>query len=134
MSDIGLCTRFKLCTRIVTGGDSPEGEERRLTERDLMPWPPNEDGTRPAGRGVWSRGLDIAQLEVLATIPEAEEEPPFVYRRFRVFDEENNLIAEGDGIFHTEVEWSWSEPLGFAAEHWKGAFIRFFEGGKWVEK
>lgn len=135
MSDLALMTRFLLCTRIVTGGDAPDGDgDRRLSERDLEPWPANEDGTRERGRGLWSQGLDLGMLEVMAAIPQAEEEPPFVYRRFRVWDADGNLIAEGDGIFHTEVDWSWTEPLGFASAHWNAADIKFFERGRWVEK
>ena len=133
-TDLALMTRFLRCTRIVTGGDPPDGDARKLGERDLEPWPANEDGTRPRGRGLWSQGLDLAQLEVLALIPQEEEEPPFVYRRFRIFDGDDNLIAEGDGIFHTEVDWSWTEPLGFAAQHWNGAEIQFFERGRWVSR
>lgn len=134
VKDLKLMTRFLRCTRLVTGGDAPEGNARKLNERDLGPWPANEDGTRPEGRGLWSRGLDLAQLNVLAAIPEEEEEPPFVYRKFRVYDDDGNLIAEGDGIFHTEVDWSWTEPLGFAAQTWNAADIEFFEGGKWVSR
>jgi hypothetical protein len=126
-------TRFLRCTRLVTGGDAPE-DGPPLRDRDLQPWPANEDGTRPAGRGLWSQGLNLGQLEVMAAIPQNEEEPPWVYRRFRVFDGDENLIAEGDGIFHTEVDWCWTEPLGFASQHWNAAFIRFFEKGKWVDR
>lgn len=129
-----LMTRFLRCTRIVTGGDAPKGDARKLNERDLVEWPASEEHDRPAGRGLWSRGLDIGQLNTLAAIPQDEEEEEeggsFVYRKFRVYDADGNLIAEGDGIFHTAVDWSWTEPLGFASQTWNAADIRFFETGK----
>lgn len=138
MATIRLATRFLTCTRLVTGGDPPEGNARKLNERDLEPWPANEDGTRAAGRGLWSRDLDLGQLNTFAAIPQEEEEAEeggsFVYRKWRVFDEDDNLIAEGDGVFHTAIEWSWTEPLGFASQHWRAATIRFLERGKWVDR
>ena len=137
MAALSLMTRFLRCTCLATGGDSPEDNARKLDERDLEAWPANEDGTRPAGRGLWSRDLDMSQLSTLAAIPQEEEEVEdggsFVYRKWRVFDEDDNLIAEGDGIFHTAVDWSWTEPLGFAAQHWRASTIRFRERGKWVD-
>lgn len=141
MSDLKLMTRFLKCTRLVTGGDAPEGDARKLGERDLVEWPASEEHNRPAGRGLWSEGLNLGQLNTLKAIPQNEEEEEeggsFVYRRFRVFDEDGNLIAEGDGIFHTAVDWSWTEPLGFAAQTWNAAEIHFYnegrrENGRWV--
>jgi hypothetical protein len=133
---LSLMTRFLRCTRIVTGGDAPEEEETRLTERDLVEWPANDDGTRPAGRGLWSEGLDKSQLDVMQLIPQDEEEGPWLYRKFRVYDTDGNLVAEGDGIFHTDVDWSWTDPLGFAAAQWEAADIRFYEEKerKWVAR
>lgn len=138
MSDLQLMTRFLRCTRLVTGGESPPADSPRIGEQDLGPWPGNEDGTRPEGRGVWSTGCDPAMMQVMAAIPQTDEEAEeggyFCYRKFRVFDAEDNLIAEGDGIFHTGVDWSWTEPLGHAANQWDAAEIKFFEGGKWVSR
>lgn len=135
---LSLMTRFLKCSPIVTGGDPPEGDARRFNERDLVPWPANEDETRPVGRGVWSKGLDLAQLMTLAAIPQNEEEEEeggsFVYRKFRVIDAEGNLIAEGDGVFHTAVEWSWTEPLGYASQQWDAAEILFYEKAKWAPR
>jgi len=126
-------TRFLTATSLVLNGEPPNPDRRKLDHRDLRPWPASEEHGRPEGRGLWSVGLDLGQLNTLKAIPQEEEEPEdggsFVYRRFRVYDGEDNLIAEGDGIFHTGAAASWETPLEYAAQTWNAADIRFFETG-----